>query len=175
VKPYTFDDIVHALNSVAPYDWTSYLHEKLTSTSPDPPVGGIENGGWKFVLNDEAPRAERRRGGGSGDEYSIGLQVGDDGNVGDSIVGGAAFNAGVTSGMKIVGVNGRVYMHDLLEDAIKAAKDSPQPISLLVVIDDYYKTCNVDYHGGQRYPHLVRDEGKPDYLDDLAKPRATNQ
>jgi PleD family two-component response regulator len=77
--------------------------------------------------------------------------------------------------MKIVGVNGRVYMHDLLEDAIKAAKDSPQPISLLVVIDDYYKTCNVDYHGGQRYPHLVRDEGKPDYLDDLAKPRATNQ
>jgi predicted metalloprotease with PDZ domain len=175
VKPYTFDDIVHALNSVATYDWASYLHERLTSTSPNPPVGGIENGGWKFVLNDEAPKAERRRGGGGGDEYSIGLQVGDDGNVGDSIVGGPAFNAGITSGMKIVGVNGRVYTHDLLEDAIKAAKDSPQPISLLVVIDDYYKTCNVDYHGGQRYPHLIRDEAKPDYLDDLIKPLAANQ
>jgi predicted metalloprotease with PDZ domain len=174
VKPYTFDDIVHALNSVAPYDWANYLKEKLTTTSPNPPVGGIENGGWKFVLNDEAPRAERRRGGGGGDEYSVGLQVGEDGNVGDSIVGGPAFNAGITSGMKIVGVNGRVYTHDLLEDAIKAAKESSEPISLLVVIDDYYKTCNVDYHGGQRYPHLVRDEAKPDYLDELAKAHVTN-
>ena len=23
-----------------------------------------------------------------------------------------------------------------------------------------------------RYPHLVREDGKPDYLDELAKPRA---
>ena len=169
VKTYTFDDVVRALNSVAPYDWAAYLHDKLTSTSPNPPLGGIENGGWKFLLNDEAPKAERRRGGGGGDQYSIGLQVGQDGTVGDSIVGGPAFNAGITSGMKIVGVNGRVYTHDLLEDAINTAKNSTQPIEILVVIDDYYKTCNVDYHGGPKYPHLVRDESKPDYLDELAK------
>lgn len=174
VKTYTFDDIVHALNSVAPYDWASFLEDRLTSTSPNPPLGGIENGGWKFLLNDVAPRGQQRRGG-PGDRYSIGLQIGEDGNVGDSIVGGPAFNAGITSGMKIVGVNGRVYTHDLLEDAIKAAKDSSQPITLLVVVDDYYKSCNVDYHGGSRYPHLVRDESKPDYLDDLAKAHAGSQ
>ena len=40
----------------------------------------------------------------------------------------------------------------------------------LVVNDDYYKACQVDYHGGQRYPHLERDAGKPDYLDELIKP-----
>jgi predicted metalloprotease with PDZ domain len=104
--------------------------------------------------------------------FSVGRQVAKDGGVGDSIVGGPAFNAGITSGMKVVGVNGRLYTHDLLEDAIKAAKDSSQPITLLVVVDDYYKTCNVDYHGGPRYPHLVRDENKPDYLDELTKARA---
>jgi predicted metalloprotease with PDZ domain len=169
VKTYTFDDIVRALNSVASYDWASYLHERLTSTSPNPPLGGIENGGWKFVLNGEAPRAERRRGGGTGDQYSIGLSVGQDGTVNDSIVGGAAFTAGITSGMKIVGVNGRVYSHQLLEDAIDAAKDNPQPIVLLIVNDEFYKSCNVDYHGGHKYPHLVRDDSKPDYLDELDK------
>jgi predicted metalloprotease with PDZ domain len=174
VKTYTFDEIVRALNSIAPYDWASFLNDRLSSTSPNPPFGGIENAGWKFVLNDVAPRGQQRRGG-PGDQYSIGLQIGEDGNVGDSIVGGPAFNAGITSGMKIVGVNARVYTHDVLEDAIKAAKDSSQPITLLVVVDDYYKTCNVDYHGGARYPHLVRDENKPDYLDELAKAHAGMQ
>jgi len=171
VKTYTFDDVVHALNAVAPYDWASYLHERLTSTSPNPPVGGIENGGWKFVLNGEAPRGPQRHGvgGGSDDAYSIGLSLGQDGTVNDSIVGGAAFNAGITAGMKIVGVNGRVYSHQVLEDAIDGAKDSSQSIVLLIVNDEYYKTSNVDYHGGQKYPHLVRDESKPNYLDELGK------
>ena len=53
-------------------------------------------------------------------------------------------------------------------------KNSTQQISLLVVDDDYYKTCVVDYHGGERYPHLMRDAAKPDYLDELIKPRALN-
>ena len=90
----------------------------------------------------------------------------------DSIVGSPAYKAGITSGMKVVAVNGRVYTQDLLEDAIKAGKDNPNPIVLLVIVDDYYKTAAIDYHGGQRYPHLVRDETKPNYLDDLIKPHA---
>jgi len=169
LKTYTFEDVVTALNSIAPYDWASFFHEKLTSTSPDAPVGGIENGGWKIVYTDQASKLPGRRGG-AGDAYSLGLQIGEDGEVGDSIVGGPAYRAGITSGMKVVAVNGRVYTHDLLEEAIKAAKDESNPIVLLVIVDDYYKTCNVDYHGGERHPHLVRDESKPDYLDDLIKP-----
>jgi predicted metalloprotease with PDZ domain len=172
LKTYTFDDVVSALNQVVPYDWAKFLHQRLTSTSPDAPTGGIENGGWKVVLNDESPRSQGRRSAAGTDIYSIGLQLSENGDVNDSIVGGPAYNAGVTSGMKVVGVNGRVYTHDILEDAIRAAKDTSQPITLLVVVDDYYKTVKVDYHGGQRYPHLVRDESKPDYIDELAKPHA---
>jgi len=75
--------------------------------------------------------------------------------------------------MKVVGVNGRLSKHDLLEDAIKASKAAKDPISVLVIHDDCYRTCAVEYHGGLRYPHLVRDDSKPDLLDELAKPHAT--
>jgi hypothetical protein len=74
--------------------------------------------------------------------------------------------------MKVVGVNGRVYTKNGLEDALKISKESAAPISLLVIDDDYYRTCTINYHRGQRYPHLVRDESQPDTLDELAKPRA---
>ncbi|MFZ0663966.1 MAG: M61 family peptidase [Acidobacteriaceae bacterium] len=171
LKTYTFDQLVAALNQVAPYGWAAFFHQRLNSTSPEPPVGGIENAGWKPVLNSEpmhlpgGPRMEQ------GDIYSVGLRLGPNGQVNDSIVGGPAYDAGVTSGMKVVGVNGHVYTHDVLEDAIAAAKDSTQPITLLVMDNDYYRTAEVNYHGGDRYPHLVREPSKPDYLDELIAAR----
>ena len=174
IKPYTFEDVVRGLNAIAPYDWAKFLHERLNSTSPNPPLGGIENGGWKFLFNDEPPKGETHHGN-VGDLYTVGLHLGDDGTVIDSIVGGPAFKSGISSGMKVVGVNGRVYDHDLLADAIAASKQSKEPITLMVVIDGYYKTCSVDYHGGKRYPHLVRDDSKPDYLDELASAHMSGQ
>jgi predicted metalloprotease with PDZ domain len=174
VKTYTFDELVSALNAIAPYDWAGFFHTRLDSTSADAPVGGIENGGWKVMFNAEPAKLPGRRGNAT-DVYSIGLQIGSDGVVADSIVGGPAFEAGISSGMKIVGVNSRVYTEDLLADAIKAAKDSSQPISLFVVDDDYIRTCIINYHGGARYPHLVRIDDRPNYLDDSIKPRASSK
>jgi predicted metalloprotease with PDZ domain len=173
VKTYTFDQLMADLNAIAPYDWATFFNTRLDSTSPEAPVGGIENGGWKVTYNDEPSKLLGRRGN-PGDVYSIGLQLGQDGAVADSIVGSPAFEAGITSGMKVIGINGRVYTHDLLEEAIKASKDSTQPISLLVVVDDYFQTSNINYHGGERYPHLTREDAKPDYLDELIKPRVAN-
>ena len=77
--------------------------------------------------------------------------------------------------MKVIGVNGRVFTQELLDDAVKATKDSKQPISLLVVADDYFRTFTINYHGGERYPHLVRVNEQPDYLDELIKPRVTGK
>jgi predicted metalloprotease with PDZ domain len=174
LKPYKFDDLVGALNTVAPFDWAKFLRSRLDSTAPEAPTGGIENGGWKLVYDAQPAKLSGRRGAPS-DIYSVGLQLGGDGSVNDSIYGGPAFEAGVVSGMKVIGVNGRVYNHDLLEDAIKGSKDSAQPITLLVVNDDYINTATIKYHGGLRYPHLVRDEAKPDYLDELIKPQAATK
>ena len=171
VKTYTFDQLVSTLNQVAPYDWAAFFHQHLDSISPNAPLGGIENGGWKLVMNGDPLRLPGRRGG-IGELYSLGLQIGPDGTVGDSVVGSPAYQAGVTSGMKIIGVNGRVFTHDGLEDAIAAAANSSASIDLLVIVDDYYQTFTVSYHGGDRYPHLVRDDAKPDYLDELIKAHA---
>jgi predicted metalloprotease with PDZ domain len=173
VKPYTLDDLVRLLNEVAPYDWRGFFHQHVDLIARDMPDGGIRNGGWKVEFNDHPVHFPGRHGA-TGDLYTIGLQLGDDGAVRDSIVGSPAFEAGISSGMKVVGVNGHVYTRDVLQDAIKASKDTAAPISILVINADYYRTCTVNYHGGEQYPHLVRDELKPDYLDDLAKARAAH-
>jgi predicted metalloprotease with PDZ domain len=172
LKTYTLDDVVATLNQVTQYDWSTFLHDRVTSTSAAAPTGGIENGGWKVVFTAEPQKTTGRREV-PADLYSVGLQLSADGTVSDSIVGGAAFKAGITPGMKIVAIDGRAYTHDRLQDAIKDAKDRSQPIAMLIVNDEYFKTCNVDYHGGIRYPHLERDAGKPDYLDELIKGTAT--
>jgi predicted metalloprotease with PDZ domain len=174
VKTYTFDELVGALNAIAPFDWAGFFHERLDSTSAEAPVGGIENGGWKVAFNGQPSKLEGRRGN-QGDVYSIGLQLGSDGVVSDCIVGSPAFEAGISSGMKVIGVNGRMFTHDLLEDAIKEAKDTTKPITLLVVVDDYFQTSTINYHGGDRYSHLVREDAKPDYLDEIIKPRVGGQ
>lgn len=174
VKTYNFDALVGQLNSIAPYDWAAFFHKRLDSTAAEAPTGGIENGGWKVAFSAEPSKLQGRRGN-PGYIYSIGLQVTADGTVSDSIFGSPAFEAGISSGMKIVGVNGRLYTQDSLDDAVKNSKDASQPISLLIVEDDFYKTSTVNYHGGARYPHLVRDDGKPDSLDELIKARTASK
>ena len=98
LKPYTFDELVHALQAVAPYDWAGYFHDRLTSTSPEAPVGGIEAGGWKVDYTDKPPEAQGggRFAGGVNALYSLGLRLGTDGNVQDSLFGGPAYLAGIT-------------------------------------------------------------------------------
>lgn len=171
LKTYTFADVVSALNQIVPYDWAAFFHKKLTSLSPDAPTGGLTRAGWKVVYTD-VPLPPGMRGGNPGQAYSIGLEVGKDGTVFDSIVNSPAYDAGVTSGMKLVGVDGHIYTPAVLDDAVNASKNSSQPITLLVVNDDYYKTVTINYHGGARYPHLVRIAGTPDYLDQLIKAHA---
>jgi predicted metalloprotease with PDZ domain len=174
VKPYTFDDLVRALQAVAPYDWARFFHDRLTSISSQAPLGGIEAGGWKVDYTDKPPpsRGGGRFGEGLNAIYSLGLRMGTDGTVQESLVGGPAYLAGITAGMRVVAINDRAYTPELLRDALKASTKDDQPIRFLVLNDDYYKTCPVNYHGGERYPHLVRVEEKPDLLDDIAKPLA---
>ena len=97
----------------------------------------------------------------------MGLGLTADGIVQGSVVGGPAFKAGIHPGVKVVAVDGRAYTHDRLEDAIKSSPGGSQPIALLVVNDDYYEILRGRCHSGERYPHLERDAGRPDYLDQL--------
>ena len=160
--------------SVAPYDWNAYFRDRLTSTSAEAPVGGIEAGGWKVDYTDKPPEAHPggRLAGSLDGLYSLGLRLAADGNVLESLVGSPAYVAGITQGMKVVAVNDRSYTPDLLNDALKSSPKIDQPTRLLVLNDDYYKTCTINYHRGVRYPHLVRVEGKADLLDEISRPLA---
>jgi predicted metalloprotease with PDZ domain len=170
---YTFDDVVKTLNGIEPFDWASYLRSHLDGHGPL--IGGIEGHGWKLVYTDQpspAVKAVEARRHFADLTYSLGLSVGKDGAIGDVLWDGPAFKAGISPGMSVVAVNGHDYDADTLKDAVTAAaKDQSQGIDLLVKDFDQYKTVHVDYHGGLKYPHLVRDTSKPDTLADLLKAR----
>jgi predicted metalloprotease with PDZ domain len=170
VKTYTFDDVMNALNQIAPYDWRGFWQARLTNHGPGAPLGGLEASGWKLVY-DEYPsdlaRAENRDDKALNAQYSVGLIAGSDGAVKDTIEGMVAAKAGIGPGMKIVAVNGRRFTSDAWHDAIRAAKTSPSPIELIVENTDYFRVIKLDYHGGESYPHLVRDELKPDLLSEI--------
>ena len=53
---------------------------------------------------------------------------------------------------------------------MKDAKDGTTPITLLVKNFNEFKTLQIDYHGGLKFPHLVRVKGTPDYLSQLYAP-----
>src|SRR4029077_220974 len=175
LKTYTFDDVVAALNAVAPYDWKGFLRTRLDDTAPKTPVEAVENSGWKIVYNDHPNayeaiiEAARKR---LSLNFSIGLTTDGDGNVSDVIYGGPAYNAGIGPGMKITAVNGVQFSLDELKSSIDAAKSTTKPVQLIVSNGSDVGTYSIDYHGGLRYPHLERDNAHPDYLGEIFHPLA---
>ena len=57
----------------------------------------------------------------------------------------------------------------MLRDALRAGKNNGPNLELIVINGDFYKTFVLDYHGGEKYAHLVRDESKPDVLSEIIK------
>ncbi len=163
VVPYEFTDVIAALNQVAPYDWKAFWTERLTNHGPGAPLAGIENSGWKLTYSD-TPEETRHKEDSHPGVYSLGLLLDKDGQVGDTIEGMIAAKAGIGPGMKVIAVNGRHFSQQVLKDALAAGKTSKEPIELLVENVEYYKTFKLDYHEGEKYPHLTRDESKPDLL-----------
>ncbi|HZW94925.1 MAG TPA: hypothetical protein VFF64_18400 [Candidatus Eremiobacteraceae bacterium] len=170
VKTYSFDDVVNTLNQVVSYDWRGFWTERLTNHGPGAPLGGIEGSGWKLVYDGYPSEMDR---GGESDErfidvrYSIGIELREDGTITDTTEGMPAALAGIGPGMKLVAVNGRKYSAQTLRDTLKVGKGGTAPLELLVENTDYYQTYKIDYHGGERYPHLVRDESKRDLLTEI--------
>ena len=175
VVPYKFEDVVAALNQVAPSDWGRHLRERLDSKSPRAPLGGISNGGWKLVYNQEknATMEAREKSSESIDlSFSLGFIATKEGDVRDVIPGSPAYAAGLGPGMKVIAVNGRKWSKDVIRAALHAGVHSQQPLSLLAENGEYYTTYQVNYHEGERYPHLVRNEGQANLLDEMIKPQA---
>ncbi len=176
-RTYTFDDVVAALNGVAPYDWAGFLRARVNTLDP-PLEDGLAATGWKLVYTDQRSTYEKQYDSRHAPArhlynfaWSIGVTLNDKDQVNDVRWNGPAFKAGLSTGATLVAVNGQNFTTDLLKDAIAAAKGNNAPIQLLLKYQGGYRTVSVDYHGGLRYPHLVRIEGTPDYLSQIIAAR----
>jgi len=175
MHPYTFDDLVNALNGVAANDWRSFLNQRLTSTAAQPPLGGIESAGWRLVYNDQPNLAIQHREHGAKAlslNDSLGFVVRENGSISDVIPGSPAAQAGIAGGSRLIAVNGRRFSKDALRDAVKASSKATNPLEIIVESGEYYSTVRIAYTGGIRYPHLERVSGKPDLLEVLGRPLA---
>jgi predicted metalloprotease with PDZ domain len=96
----------------------------------------------------------------------------EDGSVMDVNPSMAAFKAGIAPGMKVISVNGRTWSTDVVHAAVASSNTSTTPIEFVVENGSFQETYKLNYHGGERYPHLERDSTKPDVLSDVIKSRA---
>jgi predicted metalloprotease with PDZ domain len=185
IVTYTFDELVQDLNTVAPYDWATFLREQIVKITPHADLAGIERGGYKLVYADK-PNAsvsmvQSALAGLPGATptvdawFSIGILVGTDGNIQDVRWNSPAAKAKLAPGNKIIAVNGQVFSGDRLRAAIHDAKGKSEPIHIVLQSDTFLSTADIDYHDGERYPALERVAGTPAYLDDITKPVARSQ
>ncbi len=171
-KTYTFDDLVAALNSVQPFDWKGFLRTRVYEVNPQVPEGGITQGGYRLVYNDNQPDWMKHGDPSRPTSFatSLGFSVNGEGNLAGVGWDSLAFKAGITPDMHLEAVNDQKFSIANLHDAILSAEKSKEPIKLLLKREDEFVTVNLDYHGGLRYPHLERVEATPDRLDAIFAP-----
>ncbi len=174
VKPYTYEELIAALNHVVAFDWNGLLQGNLLATRPTRVSPGLEAAGWTVAYTDEPNGAvvDQETVSAQADlSTSIGLIIDQDGTIVDLVPDSAAGRAGLAPAMKLMGVNHRVYSADLLRQTIVNAETAQQPIDLLTLTDGFYAEFSLDYHQGLRSPHLARIAGKPDLLTTIVQPR----
>jgi len=166
-KTYTRADIERLLNEVVPYDWHAFFEKRVYEVAPLPPTDELARSGWRLVYTSkpnifiEAQQTLRHV------NYqwdSYGLQIGKGNIVADVREGSPAWEAGIAPGMTIVAVEGQAFTSDVLKYVSTQAEHADGPTAFLIQQDGWYHTYQVNYHGGPKYPHLVRIDGKPDML-----------
>ncbi|HTW86011.1 MAG TPA: hypothetical protein VMD91_18215 [Candidatus Sulfotelmatobacter sp.] len=172
VLPYTRADLIAAMNTVAPYDWATFFHQRVDEIAPHPP-DFVTGSGYRLVWTDKPNEFEKLVNGVRHIvdlRYSLGLSLNAAGTVTDVIPGSVAYDATVGPGEKVVAIDGRAFKgQEQCDAALREAKNGT-PIVLLLEAGNVYRTVSLNYGGGPRYPHFERVAGAPDVLGEIAKP-----
>jgi predicted metalloprotease with PDZ domain len=171
---YDFSTVVATLNKIYPYDWASFLNKRLKAIGTGAPLDGFERGGYKLVYTSvptEFIKASEATTKSAGFTYSLGFTVSASNTLSQVLWEGPAFKAGLAPGAQLIAVNGKAFDVDTLKAAITEARTSPNPIELVVKLDDDVKTIKIDYHGGLRYPRFEVIPGKPKLIDQILTAR----
>jgi predicted metalloprotease with PDZ domain len=170
---YKFDDLVRTLNGIAAYDWSSYFIDKLHNTTGHAPLDGITRGGYRLVYRDEPSAmwtAKEKLTGNTSFLFSLGLSVAADGTVQEVLWDSAAFEAAVTVGATLVGVNELAFTPDELRRAIGCAAEG-EPVRLIVQTGKHQRAVQLPCPAGHRYPHLEPVPGMRHRLDEILAPK----
>lgn len=171
---YTRDDIVATLNAVYPYDWRSFLDQRVDGTSKNAPLGGFTRSGYTLTYTDTPTPALVAAGKATKTTdlaYSLGLTLDKDGKITGVLWGGPAYDAGLTVGQTVLGAGGISYSEEAIKTAITAAKGGKAPVRLLVKAGERLREVPIKWNGGLRYPRFVKTGRGDGPLDRLLAPR----
>jgi len=171
-RTYTLQDVCDVLNQVAQDDWAALFDGHLRTHNADDALAGLARAGWKLTYRDTSTvtfREAEQEAGGINLDYSIGLQISNDGRIQSVRWDGPAFRAGLTAGVQVVQVNGQAFTPGGLIAAVR--ESATTPVSLHVDSRGSTRVVEIDYQEGLRYPSLERIVGAPDRLSALLDTR----
>ncbi len=173
-KRYGEADIIATLRSIEPKeDWARFLDQRLHGHEAAP-NGWLARNGWKLAWKDAANAAvaDSEQSGSHRDfSYSLGLVIGNEGDVRQVRWNSPAWRAGMARDMRVIAVNGRSYDGERLDNALRDAMRSHQPTTLLIRDQDAVRSVVIPYFDGPRQPHLERIPDTTDSLAALLAPR----
>jgi predicted metalloprotease with PDZ domain len=172
VAPYDLAEVVRHLRDAAEHDWETYLKSRVERPLDALPLELIGRIGYRLQYTAKPPAHAQAMGRGAAPisaRHSLGMSLGNDGQIIDIVPGMAGDRAGLAPGMKVMGINGRLFGPQRLQDAL-ADSVALRKIDFLLVEGDRFRTVVVEYADGPRYLELVRDEAKPDVLAEILKP-----
>ncbi len=172
-RPFSFNDVVAILNGLSPYDWATFLKERINGKSSNAPLSGLSLGGYRLAYASEPTsffRDQEKRSGETNFNYSLGLSVGKNGHVSSVIWDGPASKQGLTTAAELLAVNCRTYSDEPLRDAIVTAEGGKEPIKLIVRSGRLVREVAIQWNGGLRYPRLEKIGVGEGNLDKLLAP-----
>lgn len=168
---YTFEDIVATLQSVHAFDWATWLRERIEKAQSRAPLDGVIRGGYELTF--AAARSAHFKSAESkfkhlALDYSLGLSLTNGGDIRGVVWDSLAFDAGLASGQSIIAINDRAFdtkrLRALMDEGIT-------PLKLLVQSGEVFRTVEIAYDGGQRYPVLNRVPESTNWIDQIIAPR----
>ncbi len=175
LAPYTLDDVLATLGSIAPYDWRGFFSDRVERVREHAPAGGLAAAGWKLAYGAAPNRFMVAREGTRETidwSYGLGIKTNDKGDLLEVVQDSPAFAAGLAPGGKLVGVDGAQFSPETLARGMKGAVADRRPLALLVERRKELTTAQVTLVRGAVYPHLEPLPGASDRLGAIFAPRA---